>query len=253
VAVVGSSKIRVENPDWSGFRPQLEIGISGGALYVNPGDTLDYEAIITNNGNKIAKNLDLSGNLADGLTFLDEGGIINKHWNLEDLAPGEFRNIAFSVQADKGAEPGLYLISLEIKSDDLEPVKDWSSLEIKTVAVAGASTEAAAGELKRAAAVAPDPGFLDDAIGPETALAAEEETSAELDSAWSGENSYVFSKEITNPGTGQKINLAPAKYALGFLITISVLFIILTIIMTVKERRSQDLVMPEVVDLKKEF
>ncbi|MFH0892725.1 MAG: hypothetical protein V1867_08215 [Candidatus Falkowbacteria bacterium] len=256
VAVVASTKIKVENPDWFGFRPLLEIGLSGGADYANPGDTVTYKAVITNNGVKTAKGVILSGSLGDGLTFLDGGGIIN-NWNLGDMVPGQFRKVFFTVEADKTAEPGLYLIEFEVKSDNsgtAETARDRSSLEIKTVAVAGLSSEEVA--VPQPVAVAPAIsrlGFLDDIVGqPEKALAAgyAGETATELDQTfYPGENDFAF---LDNSGRiGNKIDLAPARLAMKLLIALSVIFVILTIILTIKERSLNNEEIPEVVNLKK--
>ncbi|OGF27559.1 hypothetical protein A2468_07350 [Candidatus Falkowbacteria bacterium RIFOXYC2_FULL_46_15] len=253
VAVVGSAKIKVENPDWSGYQYQLEIGLKGGAGSANPGDKVGYEAIITNNGSKMAENVVLSGNLADGLTFSDESGIINKHWDLGDIKPGEFKNITFSVQASEAVESGLYLIGIEVVSGDEESTKDWSSLEIRTIAVAGASEELDAPEPAAVGPAISRLGFLDDIVGqPEKALAAgyADETAAELDRAfYPGENDFAFLD--TSGRIGNKIDLAPARLAMKLLIALSVIFVILTIILTIKERSVNNEEMPEVVNLKK--
>ncbi|OGF43499.1 hypothetical protein A2303_01725 [Candidatus Falkowbacteria bacterium RIFOXYB2_FULL_47_14] len=157
------------------------------------------------------------------------------------------------MQASEAVESGLYLIGIEVVSGDEESTKDWSSLEIRTIAVAGASEELDAPEPAAVGPAISRLGFLDDIVGqPEKALAAgyADETAAELDRAfYPGENDFAFLD--TSGRIGNKIDLAPARLAMKLLIALSVIFVILTIILTIKERSVNNEEMPEVVNLKK--
>ncbi len=147
ISAIASSKIKVENPNYEYEEnpvvlgkegmPQLEASKISRKSFVNPGDSALFELIITNNGNLTAFEVLVSENLPNGLVFSDSGSM-NKQWNLSDIAPGEFKNIEYSISADKSLAPGIYTIAAKVQAANNNPISAEVDLEIRAATVKGA-------------------------------------------------------------------------------------------------------------------
>lgn len=152
ISAVASSKIKVENPDYEDGlaeetevtvlgeegEPQLTISRITRTNFVNPGGHINYELIITNNGNLTAYNVVANEDLPDGLTYGDDNST-NKWWELGDIAPGEFKNTEYTILAASSMKPGLYTITATAKADNNGQVSASADLEVRAIAVLAAT------------------------------------------------------------------------------------------------------------------
>ena len=151
ISAIASSKIKVENPDYEDpdaeetdvivlgeeGTPQLVISKIARSGFVNPGESINYELIITNNGNLTAFEVLVNEDLPDGMTFGDDSSM-NKWWDLGDIAPGEFKNIKYSISADKSLAPGIYTITAVAQAANHDPISAKADLEVREIEVKGA-------------------------------------------------------------------------------------------------------------------
>lgn len=121
------------------YSPKLTIEKSIAEPFANPGSTIDYTIVFKNTGSAVAYNIILTDTLPDGFTYTDTG-LSTREWDLGTLGAGAEKTITYQVDISEDVEPGDYLNTAEVKANDLDPVLDDATIEIREGEVLGAAT-----------------------------------------------------------------------------------------------------------------
>jgi len=111
------------------------------AEFANPGQgNIEFEIIITNNGNLTAFEVMIIDQLPDGF-FFDSTERTTQVWVPGDIAPDEVRTIHYLVEAVDAILPGEYENKVEVSALNHEPVKASADIEVREVSVLGMMQE----------------------------------------------------------------------------------------------------------------
>ncbi len=109
--------------------PMLTIIKEINVEQANPGDTLNYSILLTNNGNLDAFNVNLTDTLPEGLVFVEDESMIYS-WSLGDIPAGESRDANYKVKVLDDTEAGTYINTAVASADNNEDVSATASVEV---------------------------------------------------------------------------------------------------------------------------
>lgn len=116
--------------------PELRVSKSCDTDLTNPGDeNVICEIIVTNIGSLTAYNVNLEDTFSEGL--LDDDVDKIKHWNLGDIAPGEFKSTKYAISISETAATGTYTNVVKAYADNHDLVSTQSFLSVESVEVLG--------------------------------------------------------------------------------------------------------------------
>ena len=118
------------------YSPKLTIEKSVAETFANPGSTINYTIVFKNTGSAVAYNVILTDTLPDGLTYTDTG-LSTREWDLGTLGAGSEKTITYQVLVDEDVVAGNYLNTVEVTANDLDPVSDEATIEIREGEVLG--------------------------------------------------------------------------------------------------------------------
>ena len=118
------------------YAPKLTIEKSVAEPFANPGSTINYTIVVKNTGSAVAYNIILTDTLPDGFTYTDTGSS-TREWDLGTRGADTEETITYQVSVGGDVEPGDYLNTAEVKADDLDPVSDQVTIEIREGEVLG--------------------------------------------------------------------------------------------------------------------
>lgn len=95
----------------------------------NPGDTLNYSILITNNGNLEAFNVNVTDTLPEGLVFVEDKST-SYTWSLGDIPAGESRDAHYQVMVLDTAEAGSYTNTAVVSADNNDDVSATANVEV---------------------------------------------------------------------------------------------------------------------------
>ena len=119
--------------------PSLTIDKTANAEFANPGDTISYTIIVTNDGDAMAENVVLIDHIAPGMQFTNTLAPTYT-WMLGIIAPGESITTTYNVVILRDNEPGIYTNTAEAWAQDVDNVFDTADIELRAVSVLGADT-----------------------------------------------------------------------------------------------------------------
>ncbi|PIY96497.1 MAG: hypothetical protein COY66_04000, partial [Candidatus Kerfeldbacteria bacterium CG_4_10_14_0_8_um_filter_42_10] len=120
--------------------PDLAIVKTVNVAFANPGNTVEYTVKITNNGDGDATNVTLTDQLPSGFTFDGTTDAV-KAWELGDLAPNEEKTVTYKVKIADNMTAGTYNNLAIANADNNDDVTAQAPLEVRAIAVLGASLE----------------------------------------------------------------------------------------------------------------
>jgi len=121
------------------YSPKLTIEKSIAETFANPGSTINYTIVVKNTGSAVAYNIVLTDTLPDGFTYTDTG-LSTREWNLGNFGAGTEKTITYQVSVGENVVPDDYLNTAEVKANDLDPVSDDATIEIREGEVLGEAT-----------------------------------------------------------------------------------------------------------------
>ncbi|MDA3840526.1 MAG: hypothetical protein PF572_05520 [Patescibacteria group bacterium] len=142
ISAIGSSRNKIVND----IVPEEIVGPSvimsrvSRSSYVNPGDLVDFEIILANNGRGEALGIEVVEILPDHLTYSDTGDNVGS-WNFDVIGPGEIKNIEYSIAVSDKAKEGFYESQLSLVGDNIGNGFLTNSIEVREIKVMGISRE----------------------------------------------------------------------------------------------------------------
>ncbi len=116
--------------------PSLTIDKTASVEFANPGDTISYTIVITNDGDSMAVDTVLIDHIAAGMQFTDT--LAPTHtWMLGIIAPGNSVTTTYDVIILKDNEPGIYRNTAEVWAQGVANVFDTADVELRAVVVLG--------------------------------------------------------------------------------------------------------------------
>jgi uncharacterized membrane protein len=115
--------------------PDLTLSHKSLEEFVNPGaKNVQFELIVTNNGDLTSYNTVLTKELPDGFNYAGIGGA-HWTWHLGDILPGESKVVKVGVNVSGDAKAGNYKSEASVTSDNNEEVVATADLEVRLIAV----------------------------------------------------------------------------------------------------------------------
>ena len=136
IVAVASSKIKVENNLLGPQKqdgPNLVVSKVRKSSWANPGDTVEYEIIIANDGLVKADDVVVIERLPEGLVFGKENGLTLKRWDLEHMNPGKIERLSYTIMVGNNTEPEFYLSEAEITAENHDALYIKTELEVRAV------------------------------------------------------------------------------------------------------------------------
>lgn len=116
--------------------PSLTVDKTAGVEFANPGDTISYTIVVTNDGDAMAIDTILIDHIAAGMQFTDT--VAPTHtWMLGDIAPGNSVTTTYDVIILKDNEPGVYRNTAEVWAQGVDNVFDTADVEVRSIVVLG--------------------------------------------------------------------------------------------------------------------
>ena len=138
VSAIGSSRNKIINnvePE-EDLEPAVVISRVTRSTYANPGDLIDFEIIVANNGRGEALGIEITEILPDYLTYSDTGNSIGS-WKFDIITSGEIKNIKYSIAVSEKATEGFYESYISLVGDNIDSEFLTSSIEVREVVVLG--------------------------------------------------------------------------------------------------------------------
>ncbi len=119
--------------------PSLTVEKTASVEFANPGNTISYTIVVTNDGDAMAVDTVLIDHIAAGMQFTDT--VAPTHtWMLGDIAPGNSVTTTYDVIILRDNEPGIYTNTAEVWAQGVDNVFDTADVELRAIAVLGAET-----------------------------------------------------------------------------------------------------------------
>lgn len=122
--------------------PNLTIVKTVKAAFANPGDVIDFQIVVSNNGNLTAFNTWLHDVLPAGFSYLttgSDGSTTEQNWTLGDLLPDASQTIDYRVTVGPDVVPGVYVSPATVQADNNAAVSAEVSVEVREVQVLAAT------------------------------------------------------------------------------------------------------------------
>ncbi len=103
---------------------------------VEPGGQVTYTVTITNIGNMIGSNINLTDTMPAGFTFAD-GGTSSKSWHWDTLTNGQAVTISYLVNVNTKADTGIYINQATASATNTQSVSISAPVEVRKPVVAG--------------------------------------------------------------------------------------------------------------------
>jgi len=136
ISAIGSSRNKIVNNVIKATEPNIVFNRISKSSFVNPGDLVDFEIIIANNGEKDAIGIEITEILPDYLTYVDSGDSIGS-WKFDIIESGEIKNIKYSVAVSEEAKEGIYETYISLVGDNIDNGSLIDTTEVKEVEVLG--------------------------------------------------------------------------------------------------------------------
>lgn len=119
--------------------PVLKITHKSLNPFANPGTkNIDFEITVTNTGNIAAFSTVLTDTLPAGLAFSDNG-LVERTWNLGDLAPGQSKKFTVKADAAQNAKLMEYVSIAKASASNHAEVSAPAKIELRGIAVLAAT------------------------------------------------------------------------------------------------------------------
>ncbi len=144
--------------------PQLQITKTANATIVNPGDPITYTVLVKNIGTDTAINAVMSDTLPAGFTWVSENPaattIVGQTgtWNLGNMAVGDTKTIAYTVNVAPGTTAGTYNNIAAAKADNAPKVSTQVPVQTRVPQVLGETTTPTLGITKTVSKTTANPG-----------------------------------------------------------------------------------------------